>query len=65
MRTWLETGRHLLASEAGATAIEYALLAALICGVLVGSMTALSGSMTTMYGNIKAEIAPKLEAAGS
>ncbi len=57
--------RRLAADCRGATAIEYALLAALIGGVLVGVMSTLSHSMTGMYSNIEAEVIPKLEGAGS
>lgn len=64
MRAGLKDGR-LLHDVSGATAIEYALLAALIGGVLVGIMSTLSGSMTTMYGNIESAIVPTLDAAGS
>jgi Flp pilus assembly pilin Flp len=35
--------------EDGATGIEYALLAALIAGVVVGGQSALSATLKTMY----------------
>lgn len=56
---------RLAADCRGATAIEYALLAALIGGVLVGVMSTLSHSMTGMYSHIEAEVIPKLEGDGS
>ena len=38
-----------LKEENGATGIEYALLAALIAGVVVGGQSALSATLKTMY----------------
>ncbi len=46
------TVKHFLRSAAGATSIEYALIASLIFIVIVGAVTVLSGNVANLYGNI-------------
>ncbi|GAA0277334.1 hypothetical protein GCM10009127_17650 [Alteraurantiacibacter aestuarii] len=48
--------RHLLADQAGATSIEYALIAALIAVALAGTFSSLGGEVTTHYQNIETSI---------
>lgn len=40
---------RLLEDDSGATAIEYGLIAALICVAIVGGLANLGGSMDAMY----------------
>ncbi len=40
---------RFLADESGATAIEYGLIAALVSVAAIGALTALGGSLTTMF----------------
>ncbi len=42
--------------EAGATAIEYGLIAALIAVAIIGALTTLGGNMGTMYNNISGKL---------
>ncbi|HET8535151.1 MAG TPA: Flp family type IVb pilin [Sphingomicrobium sp.] len=46
----------LLASQRGATAIEYALIAALICIALIGAMNALGGGVGGMWGELSSTV---------
>ena len=41
------------ADQKGATAIEYGLIAALVCVAIIGSLTRFSNEMTTMFNTIK------------
>jgi pilus assembly protein Flp/PilA len=43
---------RMLKDESGATAIEYGLIAALICVVIVGGLANLGAKMDTTYTNI-------------
>lgn len=52
---------RLAADQRAATAIEYALLAALIGGVLVGVMSTLGQSLTTLYGQISSDVTAGME----
>lgn len=47
---------HFIRSEAGVTAIEYGMIAALVSIVCIGAMTALGGSLQTTYTLIAAAI---------
>ena len=38
--------------ESGATAIEYGLIAALVSVAAIGALTAMGGSLTTMYTSV-------------
>ncbi|WP_424984155.1 Flp family type IVb pilin [Maritalea sp. S77] len=44
--------KAFIADESGATAIEYALIAALISTVIVGVVTTMSGQMSDMFNYI-------------
>jgi pilus assembly protein Flp/PilA len=44
--------RRLLRNQRGATAIEYAIIAAGIAAVLVGAIATLGGSVTTMWTSV-------------
>ena len=44
--------------ESGATAIEYALIAALIAVAIVGAATALGGDIATLFESVSAEVNP-------
>jgi pilus assembly protein Flp/PilA len=46
----------LLASQRGATAIEYALIAALICIALVGALSSLGGGVGGMWGDLSSTV---------
>jgi pilus assembly protein Flp/PilA len=50
------TVRRLLADDAGATAIEYALLAALIAGVIIAATMQLGQTLTGLYGGVNADL---------
>jgi len=38
--------------EEGATAVEYGLMVALIAAVIIGTVTALGGSLDTLFGTV-------------
>ena len=44
--------RTLRASERGATAIEYGLIAALICIAMIGGLKSLGGGTNGMWGKV-------------
>ena len=46
----------LFRDEAGATAIEYGLIAALIAGAAIVGMQALGDSLDTTFNNVSAEL---------
>jgi pilus assembly protein Flp/PilA len=46
----------LLASQRGATAIEYGLIAALICLVMIGALSGLGGGVGGMWTDIGTKI---------
>ena len=43
--------RSFLANEAGATAIEYGLLAALVALAIIGTLTVLGDNLTELFDN--------------
>lgn len=43
-------------SEAGATAIEYGLIAALIAVALIGALETLEDSLTATFGDVEAKL---------
>ena len=49
---WVTGRRKFIASEGGATAIEYALIAALISAFVIASVAALGGSLDEQFGFI-------------
>lgn len=56
MKTFLRTITAFLRDEEGASAIEYALLVALIALVIVGGATLLGQSISTMFTNAAAKL---------
>ena len=42
--------------ESGATAIEYGLIAALISVVIITGLTAIGGSLNTMFGKVATDL---------
>ncbi len=49
--------RNLLADESGATAIEYGLIAALVSVAAIGALTAMGGSLKTMFQTVSDALA--------
>lgn len=47
---------HLIQKEKGATAVEYALIVALIALAIVVGVTAVGGGLNTAFGNIATQI---------
>jgi len=45
----IETLKNLINDESGATAIEYGLIAALVSVAAITALTAMGGSLTTMF----------------
>ncbi|MCE2510622.1 MAG: Flp family type IVb pilin [Alphaproteobacteria bacterium] len=45
----MKTLREFLKDESGATAIEYGLIAALVSVAAIGALTAMGGSLNTMF----------------
>jgi pilus assembly protein Flp/PilA len=52
----VNTMKRFLNDEEGATAIEYGLLAALIAAVIVGTVTALGGTVNTAFDQVNTGI---------
>ena len=48
--------RSFLSDESGVTAIEYALIAALIAVAIIGTVTTVGTNMTTVFGEIGAQL---------
>ncbi len=48
--------KGFLADEAGATAIEYAMIAAFIAVAIVGAVTSLGTSLTGIFTNVNSDI---------
>lgn len=47
---------NLIKEEDGVTAIEYALIASLIAGVIIGAVTLLGGNISTLFTNLADKI---------
>jgi pilus assembly protein Flp/PilA len=55
--SWLcKMNSKLANKEEGATMVEYGLLVALIAVVCIGAVTALGGSLSTMFTNISGSV---------
>ncbi len=48
--------KKFIASESGATAIEYGLIAALIAVVVIGAISQVGTNLTASYNNIAAQL---------
>ncbi len=48
----IETLKNLIEDESGATAIEYGLIAALVSVAAIGALTAMGGSLNTMFSAV-------------
>lgn len=57
------TMKNLLKDESGATAIEYGLIAALVSVAAIGALTAMGGSLTTMFTSVSGALDNALPAA--
>jgi len=53
----LSTFKRFLKDESGATAIEYALIAALIAIAIIGGLNALSTQLNATFGTVQSELA--------
>jgi pilus assembly protein Flp/PilA len=51
-----KTLRRLLADQGGATAVEYGLIAALICVAAIGGISSLGGGANGMWGNLSSTV---------
>lgn len=54
--------KNLIQDESGATAIEYGLIAALVSVAAIGALTAMGGSLTTMFTAVSTELATAVAA---
>ncbi|MFW0777010.1 MAG: Flp family type IVb pilin [Rickettsiales bacterium] len=52
----MKTMIRLFKEEEGATAIEYGLIAALISVAAIGTMTALGGNLSAMFGTVSTSL---------
>ena len=50
--------KNFIKEEDGVTAIEYALIAALIAGVIIAAVTLLGGNINTIFTNLKTKLDP-------
>jgi pilus assembly protein Flp/PilA len=48
--------QNFLGDESGVTAIEYALIAALIAVAIIGAVTTVGTNITTVFGEISAQL---------
>lgn len=54
--------KNLIKDESGATAIEYGLIAALVSVAAIGALTAMGGSLTTMFTTVSTSLAGAIPA---
>jgi pilus assembly protein Flp/PilA len=52
----MNTLRRLIDDESGATAIEYGLIAALVAVAIIAALTALGGSLDTLFSNVSTTV---------
>jgi pilus assembly protein Flp/PilA len=50
--------KSFIASESGATAIEYGLIAALISVAIVAALTAVGGQLNTLFNTVVTDLTP-------
>ena len=48
--------KKFLTDESGATAIEYGLIAALVAVAIVGALSTLGGSLSSMFGKVNSDL---------
>lgn len=48
----MQTLQRLIKDESGATAIEYGLIAGLVAVAIIAALTALGGSLDTLFSNV-------------
>jgi len=58
----IETLKNLINDESGATAIEYGLIAALVSVAAIGALTAMGGSLNTMFEAVSSALKGALPA---
>ena len=63
MRIFLSQLRQILSNEDGATAVEYALLGALIAVVIVTAVTSTGLNLQALFVNVAAEVSVAVSAA--
>ena len=51
--------KNFIAEEDGVTAIEYALIASLIAGVIIAAVSLLGGNISTLFNTLAARISAK------
>ncbi len=49
---WFRTAATVVKEDSGATAIEYGLIAALVSIAAIGALTAMGGSLNTMFQSV-------------
>lgn len=59
MRTWFEAARRFIEREDGPTAVEYAVMLALIIVVCLAAITALGQNMNATFNNVALNTAVK------
>jgi pilus assembly protein Flp/PilA len=52
----LKSLNKFLKDDSGATAIEYGLIAALVAIAIVGILTTMGGSLTTLFGKVNSDL---------
>ena len=63
MNKFLNFGKSLCQDEAGATAIEYGLLAALISVAILVTVQTLGGTLEGVFSNVNTQLEPSAAAA--
>ena len=58
----LKIVRKIFKNRAGATAIEYGLIAALVSVAAVAALTSVGGSLQTMYGSVSTTLTAAIPA---
>ncbi len=49
---WFKTAATVVTEDRGATSIEYGLIAALVSVAAIGALTAMGGSLNTMFQSV-------------
>jgi len=56
LRSLLRAGRRLFVDRRGATAVEYGLIVALIVLAMVGALSSVADTTTTMWNNVSTKV---------